>query len=242
MRPGGGGVRLGVPGVSPMVRRIMLVSGGIWLLQFLLAVTVGSNHLAHYFGVSASGVLSGMIWQPVTYIFLHAPRAPFHIVFNMLMLWMFGGELERHWGGTAFLRYYVVCGVGGGIFAVILGLVAGPAAYYTTTIGASGSIFGLIVAYGMIFSERVILFMMIFPMKARTMAMILFGLQVFYLFGQTQSGVSYIGHLGGAITGFLYLKRAWRFGDFYRELKWKYQRRKFKVIPPKDDDNDRWVN
>ena len=103
------------------------------------------------------------------------------------------------------------------------------------------AIFGLLIAYGVVFSERTILFMLLFPMKAKTMAMIMFVILFFNTFGQTSDGISHIAHLGGAVVGFLYLKRAWRLGSLYRDLKWRYQRKRFKVMQSGDDD-DRWVN
>jgi membrane associated rhomboid family serine protease len=239
-RPGGPGVTLGVPALTPMVRGIMIVCGVVWLLQILFA-QFGID-LARIFGVVPARVIRGWIWQPVTSMFLHDTGSFFHILFNMLMLWMFGGELERHWGSKAFLRFYVVCGVGAGLFATVMGLFS-ESAMWIATIGASGAIFGVIMAYGLVFSERVVLFMMIFPMKARTMALILFALAFFYTMSGGGSGISHVSHLGGAVVGYLYLRRAWRVGDFVRELKWKIRRRRFKVMSPDDrNDPDHWVN
>ena len=238
MRSGGSGIRFGAPSLTPTIKVLIIVNVVVWLLQVLTQRWINA---ADWFGVVPVRVLHGWIWQPFTYMFLHSPGDPFHLLFNMLMLWMFGGELERHWGGRAFLRYYIVCGAGAGIAAVIFGLaVSGMATI--PTIGASGAIYGLFVAFGMVFAERQVLFMLIFPMKARTMALILFGIAFFYAMTQPSSGVSHIAHLGGAVVGFLYLKRAWRLGAFYRELRWKMQRRKFKVTRPPDDDFDRWVH
>ena len=106
--------------------------------------------------------------------------------------------------------------------------------------GASGAIYGLFIGFGVVFAERTILFMLIFPMKARTMALIMFGIAFFFSWTQPQGGVSHIAHLGGAVVGFLYLKRAWRIGPLWRELKWKYLRRRFKVMKPPDD--DKWIH
>jgi len=241
VRPGGSGIRFGVPPVTTMIKYIVIACAVVWLLQLTLtSVGVNSAYLLTTLGLVPANVLGrGFLWQPVTYMFLHDPSGPFHLLFNMLMLWMFGGELERYWGPRAFLRYYLVCGVGGGICAAIMGFLPGgdPS---IPTIGASGAIFGVFMAYGMIFSERVVLFMLIFPMKARTMAFLMFALSFFYLLSQSRGGVSHIAHLGGGLTGLLYLKRAWRIGALYRELKWKLQRRKFKVMEPPDD--DRWIH
>ena len=249
-RPSGSGVRFGVPGLTPYIKLIMIACGVVWLIEFLLAMVLGGRpegaatfwEIIRLFGLVPELVVERFrVWQPLTYMFLHDPGEIFHILLNMLMLWMFGGELERHWGSKAFLRYYLVCGIGAGILAIPYGYLVGtPAA---VTFGASGAIFGLFVAYGMVFAERPVLFMLIFPMKARTMAIIMFAMVLFYTITQPRGGVSHIAHLGGGLIGFLYLKRAWRVGEFYRELKWRVRRRQFKVMP-KDDGNDfdRWVN
>jgi len=236
-RSGGPGVTIGAPRMTPYLRAIMIACVSVWLVQVLLN-SMGLS-MARYLGVVPFAVVRGWIWQPFTYMFLHSPTEILHLGFNMLMLWMFGTELERHWGSRAFLRYYLVCGVGAGIFATALGLLWGDPSI--PVIGASGAIFGLFIAYGIVFAERTILFMLIFPMKAKTMALIMFAITAFYTFTQPASGVSHFAHLGGAVVGYLYLKRAWRLGSFYRDLKWKIQRRRFRVMPPPDD-KDHWVN
>jgi membrane associated rhomboid family serine protease len=230
-------VSFGIPQMTPIVRKLIITCVSIWVIQFLL-VRMANVHLSQYFGVSAEDVVRGRLWQPFTYMFLHSPGSIFHVALNMLFLWMFGTELERFWRGKAFLRYFLVCGVGGGVAATLLGLVSEGR---TVTIGASGAVFGLLIAYGVVFAERTILFMLIFPMKAKTMALIMFVILFFNTFGQSSDNISHIAHLGGAITGFLYLKRAWRIGSVYRDLKWKYQRKRFKVMKSQGDD-DRWVN
>jgi len=227
---------IGVPPVTPFVKYLIIANFAVWLVQLVLLTGFGLQ-LASYFGVVPRRVFSGWVWQPLTYMFLHNPRDPFHLLFNMLMLWMFGGELERYWGSRGFLRYYLVSGVGGGVCVALAGMWTASA--WIPTIGASGALFGVFIAYGVVFAERVILFMLIFPMKARTMAMVMAGMNLVYLLTQPHSGVSYVAHLGGALTGYLFLKRAWRFGEFYRELRWKLRRRRFRVMPP---DDDRWVN
>lgn len=231
------GIGIGVPRLTPCVKAIMIASAAVWVLQ--LAFSAFGTALEPIFGVVPALVVRGWLWQPVTYMFLHSPD-PFHLLFNMLMLWMFGGELETYWGQRRFLRYYVLCGLGGGIAATLLGLLYGGIQTAIPTIGASGALYGLFVAYGIIYAERTILFMLIFPLKARTMALIMVGLNFFYTLNQSGSGISYIAHLGGALTGFLYLKRFWQPARIYQELKWKLKRRRFKVMPPRDD--DRWLN
>jgi membrane associated rhomboid family serine protease len=240
-RSHGTGITIGVPGVTPVVRALIVACGAVWLLQVLLYAA--GYHVEGYLGVVPARVARGWIFQVGTYLFLHSPREMLHILLNMLILWLFGSDLERHWGGRAFLRYYLVCGVGGGVFAAALGLLRGGPHAEAATIGASGAIFGVIVAFGTVFAERPVLFMMLFPMRARTMAMILFAVSFFYTVVPDSGNVSHIGHLGGAVVGFLFLRRAWRVGDFVRELRWRVRRRRFRVMQPGErDDSDRWVN
>jgi len=233
-----------MPPLTPYLKIIMITCGAVWLLQVILnfaRFNIAGLGFEQMLGVVPVLAVKGFVWQPLTYMFLHSPVEPFHILLNLLFIWMFGGELERHWGSRAFLRYYLVCGVGAGVFITIWGFIVGTPT--TTTIGASGALFGLIIAFGIVFADRTVLFMLIFPMKARTMAMILFGITFFLTFRSSGGVVSHAGHLGGALTGFLFLKRAWRVGDFYRELKWKVRRRRFKVIEPdQKDDHDRWIH
>lgn len=240
-RSHGGGITIGIPSVTPVVRAIMVACGAVWLLQVLLYSA--DIYLERYLGVVPARVVQGWVFQVATYMFLHAPREMLHILLNMLMLWMFGSDLERHWGGRAFLRYYLVCGVGGGAFAALLGLLRGGEHAQAATIGASGAIFGVIVAFGTVFADRTVLFMMLFPMRARTMAMILFAVTFFYTVAPDSGNISHIGHLGGAVVGFLYLKRVWRVADLFRELRWRVRRRRFRVMPPEErDDIDRWIH
>ena len=152
-----------------------------------------------------------MPWQLLTYGFLHDPANIFHLAFNMLALVMFGAPLEYTWGDRRFLTYYLVCVVGAGLCQLLIGSMAvsqGQQAY--ATLGASGGVFGLLLAYGMLFpNQRVMLLFPPIPMKARTLV-ILYG--VFELsLGLTglQPGVAHFAHLGGMLFGWL-LIRYWR--------------------------------
>jgi membrane associated rhomboid family serine protease len=236
------GVGISVPGLTPCVKVLIIACVGVWLIQTLADRQLA---LSAWLGLRPSWVAGQgpggipFVWQLVTYMFLHEPSAIFHILFNMLLLWMFGSELETYWGRRPFLTYYLVCGVGAGVLATLLGLLVGKPD--SITIGASGAIYGLMIAFGTVFANRTILFMMIFPMRARTFAWILFAIAFFSTFNARGDSVSHVAHLGGALTGWLYLKRAWRVGAFYRELRWRIRRRRFKVMPPQDP-GDRWLN
>jgi membrane associated rhomboid family serine protease len=236
-RTSGPGLGIGFPPVTPMTRAIMIACAVVWAVQFLLGPVLGRADLSRLFGIVPPLVVRGFVWQPFTYMFLHSPVQISHLLLNLLILWMVGGDLERHWGGRRYLAYYLVCGAGAGVFVTVAGYLSGTS---VPTIGASGAIYGLLLAYGIIFSERTILFMLIFPMRARTLSWVLFAVAFVSAWGQSASGVSHIAHLGGMVVGYLYLKRVWRVRDLYRDIRWRIRRRRFRVAPP--DDRDRWVN
>lgn len=232
----GTGAYFGAPPLSPVVKGLMIATAAVWLVQMILDPLLKKVDLSWYLGIVPPLVFKGWIWQVVTYLFLHSTFNVFHIVMNMLYLYLLGGDLERHWGGRRFLRYYLICGIGAGVVVAVAGKLTGV---NIPTIGASGAIYGLLLAYGIVFAERTVLFMLIFPMKARTLSWILFGVAFFSTWDPRGSGVSHVAHLGGMVVGYLYLKRAWRVQDFYREIRWRLRRRRFRVMPP---DEDRWIH
>ena len=200
----------------PRVTKILLIANVAgFLLQFLLGDTRMQFFELWPLGDSMydpNGVApSFMPWQLLTYGFMHDPTSIFHLAFNMLALVMFGAQLEHTWGDRRFLTYYLVCVVGAGLCQLLVASIAvseGQAPY--ATVGASGGVFGLLLAYGMLFpNQRVMLLFPPIPMKARTLV-ILYG--VFELsLGLTglQPGVAHFAHLGGMLFGWL-LIRYWR--------------------------------
>jgi membrane associated rhomboid family serine protease len=195
-------------------------------------------------------VIRGSVWQLFTYLFLHSLTSLWHIVFNMLALWMFGTPIEQTWGTKRFLQYYFICGIGAGVCVVLANLAFGDP--YQRTIGASGAIYGLLLAFGMLFPNQTVLLSFLFPIKAKYMVMI-FGAIAFMSSFQTGSTVSNLAHLGGMLFGFVYMKT--QFGarksggfDFDFERRWKeYKlqraRKKFKVYLKKHGSGDGpWVN
>jgi membrane associated rhomboid family serine protease len=187
------------------------------------------------------------IWQLATYMFLHG--GIFHIVFNMLALWMFGAELERTWGTRYFLKFYFVTGIGAGMLTVLFSLL--PFAFArqlqdVNIIGASGAIYGLLLAYAIYFPDRPIL-LIVFWVPARLCVTILGAIAVFASLSEA-GGVANATHLGGLLVGYLYLKGA-RVDPLseikYRYLKWKMNRlrKKFDVYSGgRADDWDRHVH
>jgi membrane associated rhomboid family serine protease len=189
-------------------------------------------------------------WQPVTYMFLHDPGGVFHILFNMLALWMFGAELEGIWGTRYFLKFYFVTGAGAGLLTVLVSLL--PFAFTrplfdAAIIGASGAIYGLLLAYGMYFPDRPIYIFGVFPIPAKTLVMIM-GAIAFYASLTQVGGTANVTHLGGLLVGYLFLKsgRAHPLAELkYRYLKWKINRvrKKFDVYSGgRADDFDRRVH
>lgn len=143
------------------------------------------------------------VWQLITYMFLHA--GIFHLLFNTLMLWMLGTELASLWGRSFFIKYYFLCGLGAGICVVALSLLD-QRMYMVPTIGSSGAIFGLLLAYGINFKNRILYIFGLIPVKASILVLILGAVELLSLFSESNSSISHIAHLGGLLTGLLYLK------------------------------------
>jgi len=175
------------------------------------------------------------IWQLATYMFLHGGIG--HILFNMLALWMFGVELERMWGSRFFVQYYFICGVGAAMTTVLLSFIPGSFGaqlYYSLTIGASGAIYGILLAYALYFPNRPILLYFVFPIPAKYFVAIMGGISLLSSMSGPGGGIAHTTHLGGLVAGYLYLKggRIHLLSEFkYRYLKWRINRmrRKFDV-------------
>ena len=188
------------------------------------------------------------VWQLATYMFLHG--GIFHIVFNMLALWMFGAELERRWGTREFLKFYFVTGIGAGALTVLFSTLPfgfAQQVQHSIVIGASGAIYGLLLAYALYFPDRPIYMYFVFPIPAKVFVAIIGAIAFFSSLSET-GGTSNATHLGGLIVGYLYLKGA-RIHPLselkYRYLKWKINRvrKKFDVYSGgRANDYDRRVH
>ena len=175
------------------------------------------------------------IWQLVTYMFIHAGL--FHILFNMLALWMFGAELERVWGTRYFVKFYFVTGIGAGVLTVLLSLLPyGPTAqlYGSDIVGASGAVYGLLLAYALYFPDRPIYMYFVFPIPAKIFVIIMGALAFFSSMSESGGGVANATHLGGLLVAYVFLKggRMHPLAEVkYRYVKWKIGRlrKKFDV-------------
>ncbi len=200
------GLRFGGP-ITPMVKRLMIINGVIFLLQLIVGL-VAPGRIEYYFGLHHIGLLHRfMIWQPFTYMFLHGNFL--HIFFNLFALWMFAGELELQWGSNTFLRYYLFSGIGAGIFIAVMNFVIFEK-YGSSpiTIGASGALYAILLAYGLTWPNREVLLYFLFPIKMKYLVIIFGAIEFFGTISSAQGAggnISHIGHLGGLVSGFIYI-------------------------------------
>jgi membrane associated rhomboid family serine protease len=227
-------------GWTPAVKALMIACVAGFLLQ-IFAGLAGLHEFARVFGLVPDSVTEKYyFWQIVTYIFLHGGF--FHILFNMFGLYMFGSELEMTWGTREFTKFFFVCGVGAAVITVLFSPHS-P----TAIIGASGAIFGLLVAYGMLFPDRLIYLYMVIPIPAKWFVVIYGGINFLSALSNNNSGVAYVTHVGGMACGFVYLKRGRMIPDLRsRYDRWQRSRlrRKFEVYyndrHRKEDDQQKW--
>lgn len=215
----------------PTVTRSLLIANVVVFLATMLLSYVGLD-LNRVLGLHFILAPNFQAYQLLTYMFAHGGWS--HIFFNMFALWMFGGIVERTWGPRKFLFYYMVCGIGAGLFQELaqLGefyyiasnnlanfnisqtmLVAeanAPMLNSWTTVGASGAIYGILLAFGMLYpEERMFIFPLPVPIKAKWFVVGYAAIELFMAFSTANDGVAHIAHLGGMVFGF-FLIRYWR--------------------------------
>ncbi len=189
----------------PVIKNLLIINVAVFFLQMLASnLMVGGRPLGlvlnMWFALNPIGDgYNFQIWQLITYQFMHAGFS--HIFFNMFILWMFGMEVENIWGSKRFLYFYLICGIAAGLAQLFISpLFSSPA----ITIGASGAIFGVMIAFGMLFPDRYIFLYFLIPIKAKYLIGFLFVLELFWI-GDAGSNVAHLAHLGGAIAGFLFI-------------------------------------
>ena len=207
-----GPVASGIMGFPPAISQLVLCNAIIFLVQMLLPEAslyhVGGipvPKIPNLLGLVPDQVIHGMVWQLATYMFLHG--GVIHILLNMFYLVMFGSDLERWWGSREFLKYYFICGIGAGLIQVLTTYLF----HWNSSvpvIGASGAVFGVLIAYAMAFPNRQILLWFVIPISARVLvaifAFIELAMTVEYRGGDS---VARFAHLGGMLVGYLYLKK-----------------------------------
>lgn len=180
--------------LTPGVKYLLFICAGVFLLQSL-----APRQILVFFGLIPILVWKKyFFWQLGTYIFLHGSL--FHLVFNLFALWMFGCQLERQWGTKSFLKYFFVTGIGAGIcYAIVTPGQLSP------VIGASGAVYGILLAYGLIFPNQMIYVWFLFPIRAKYFV-ILFGLiELYASITGAGGGIAHVAHLGGMLFGYIYI-------------------------------------
>ncbi|MBK9323626.1 MAG: rhomboid family intramembrane serine protease [Bdellovibrionaceae bacterium] len=240
--------------LTPVVKWLIIANVAIWfglqvLVEGFLKAPI-SNVLSL---VPARLIFEFRIWELFTYMFVHSMQVT-HILFNMLMLWFFGSELEQRWGRKYFLFYYLFTGVGAGALYCL-----GMASYAAATgsqvglmipvVGASGAIFGLMLAQGILFGERIVYFFMVFPMKTKYFVAIMGVVQIASMITSSVGGgeVAYLAHVGGLVSGYFALVILSRLKSYENFKKTKKKGGNLRLVvdnekPKKSDNGPRYWN
>lgn len=188
-----------------MVKRLLIINAVVFLLEIVAYASRQWVIVAEYVALSSDGFAHWRVWQLITYQFLHQPSSIFHILFNMLALWIFGRDVESDLGPRQFLRLYFWGGIIGGLLWLAFNF--GSTAF---VLGASGAVLAVCIAYATLYPERPItmLILFIFPltMKAKWWAWVTVGLVAYSSLMFSSSSVADLAHLGGIVVGYLYIK------------------------------------
>ena len=194
-------------GMTPGIKLLLIVN----IVVFM--ITSFQPGIGGPLGLTPAIVVKGAIWQLFTYQFLHAGIG--HILFNMLSLWMFGTAVEGAWGQRRFLRFYLTCGTGAGLCVLMMAYIFGsPGERLVTTVGASGAIYAVLMAFGIMYPNAPVLLFFLFPVPARW-AVVIFGAIAFFGFSGGGGTISHIAHLGGLLVGYIYMRSSGLGGSPY---------------------------
>ena len=203
-------------GITPAIKYLLIANVAIYLLK----LAYSSLDLNSTFGLVPYAIAHKFaLWQLVTYMFLHGGFG--HIFFNMLTLWMFGTNLERQWGTREFLKFYFITGIGAGIITFLVTYNS-----VVPTIGASGAIFAVLVAYAMLYPDQIVYIWFLFPIKVKYLVMGMLALGVLAAWNGSHDGIAHFTHLGGALIAYLYIKQDWRLasiGNPFKRFRHKYR-------------------
>ncbi|MDX1647569.1 MAG: rhomboid family intramembrane serine protease [Longimicrobiales bacterium] len=210
---------------TPMVKRLLIANAVV----FLVGLGIGQQFMVRWFGFHPTEIIF-YPWGPVTYMFVHGGFG--HIFFNMLMLFFFGPPLEAKWGEREFLKYYVICGLGGAALSYLF--------LPSSIIGASGALYGVMLAFAMNWPNAPIYVFGIFPVMAKYLVGFMALVALISASGSTAGGggVAHLAHLGGLVAGFVYLKADWRTGKAIDDIKKAAKKRRMAIVPGDDGDGD----
>lgn len=242
--------------VPPAIKTLLIACVAVFAFQTLLRVGWGvhaEDAFKVYLGLEPIAVLRGYVYQLATYIFIH--ENIWHLLINLLVLWMFGKDLELSWGSRKFYFYFFLCGIGAGVINVLVKDVLVHLGVGTfdvgPTIGASGAIFGVLLAMAVLFPHQQVWFFP-FPVSIsmRMFVVIMGAIEFYYSLTAPGDGVAHVCHLGGMLVGYIYLRRGSFLHNprnFFSDWKRRRLRKKFEVYvrehrdkPPSRPDN--WIN
>ncbi len=250
---GGANISFGPPQTPAIIKNLMIANGVVFIAQ-LAGPSFGFD-VTSWGVVQPAAVWSDFqLWRIFTYMWLHSPGSILHVAFNMFSLWMFGSALALFWGEERFLKYYLLCGVGAGFLIAsipsllgLLGIASRASDVFGYTLGASGAVMGVLLAYSFTWPDRTI--MLIFPpipIKAIWLIPLLF-LMEWMSASAGSSNVSHTGHLAGVLIGWIYLVNEGRTPGAPTPqallLRWRRYRMRQKIrAVHRDDkrDQDRW--
>lgn len=200
--------------LTPWVKRLLIANGAVYLLTWLIPDP-------SYLALTPNLVLTRP-WTLITYMFTHAGF--WHIALNMLMLFFFGPPLESRWGSREFLKFYLLCGLGVAALSMIF-------AWDASIVGASGAVFGVMLAFAMNWPDSPIYVWGIFPVKAKWLVGFLVAITLLSTLGGANDGVAHMAHLGGLLTGFLYLKIDYSVAARLSRLRSRLPNSRIRVVP-----------
>ena len=216
------------------IKALVSINFGIYLLQSLSGK---EDVFFKLFGLVPNLFLSElMLWQPFTYMFFHAPFYSSvgisHILLNMLGLWVFGRELEQAWGKKKFLKYYFITGIGSGLITYIFQMSSD-----NPVIGASGAVYGILLAYGISYPNRMLYIWGLIPVRSMWLVIIMGAIAFFGLLGNAD-GISHVTHISGMLIGYFLLKKRWRWQEMWftirkKTIEFQVQRQEEKSIKKK---------
>lgn len=179
------------------IKFIISINFLIFILQYLSGM---EDELFTIFGIVPSKTFGElMLWQPFTYLFFHG--GIWHVLINMFVLWMFGSELEKFWGKKEFLRFFFITGIGSGLITILFSLSS-----TNPVVGASGAIYGVLLAYGLMFPNRLVYLYFLIPIKVKYLVILIGAIAFFSSLNPGNSNISHLTHLSGMVIGFIYLR------------------------------------
>jgi membrane associated rhomboid family serine protease len=234
------------PPFKGFVRIFVVACTAVFLLMLVAQAQSDSpdlyRDLVEFFGLYPAKLIRGMIFQMLTWVFLHGSLT--HLLFNMFAFWMFGSLLESTFGTKRFIGFNFLCAVFTAVCISLYGAFFDPFTFEVATIGASGLVFGILIAVSRLFPNQMVLFFFVFPMKLKYFSYLMIAIEFYALYTSNQKGISNIAHLGGALFGFLYV--SWWNNRFYGggPFRWlqawrqswiqKKRRKQLRIVYPED--------